>query len=599
MLKCTGPAGRELKQLNRIKVGIVARGLIIVAIPLAFSCYFVATLLVLQNQAENAASKAEHDREISTLISELLYDLYMGIGSVKLKADNFSTNNNRKDQILEAKAKVGKLLNLLQNEDPSARNILLSVQADIDKGNQLISRAEKAFSSGNKVELLRLRLEAQALADRLISPELIALGERREAVSAGEPSIEQELREQMRTQLWASLIISIAATLTLSLITTRALTRRLADLTANSRRIASGEALVEAIPGSDEIAELDQVFHKMAGEIENLIQRERIILESAGDLILVTDNKLNILKVSPSVENILAIKPNDLLSKSCLDLLAPTGNQVAREKLSKASAGEDTDNFEARLTKSTGEVIDFLVSLSRVPEEALLILIFHDVSRLKEVERFKQQVVSMVSHDLRSPLTAVGHTLEMFESGMFGDLNQEGQALLRQAEHSTRKMSLLIVDLLALDKIESGKLKLSIGSVSCRTLMETAQTVSPEARIEIAECTGRVLCDLERTNQVFAGLIKFALKLCGAPASLLLTSQVKSPQIEFSIAFNTSTLPEGQQASLFERFVLPKEEHDTAGLALTISKALIELQGGSIEYRNKLGFVFTLPEAKS
>ena len=129
--------------------------------------------------------------------------------------------------------------------------------------------------------------------------------------------------------------------------------------------------------------------------------------------------------------------------------------------------------------------------------------------------------------------------------------------------------------------------------------METAQTVSPEARIEIAECTGRVLCDLERTNQVFAGLIKFALKLCGAPASLLLTSQVKSPQIEFSIAFNTSALPEGQQASLFERFVLPKEEHDTAGLALTISKALIELQGGSIEYRNKLGFVFTLPEAKS
>lgn len=599
MLKCTGPAGRELKQLNRIKVGIVARGLIIVAIPLAFSCYFVATLLVLQNQAENAAMKAEHDREISTLISELLYDLYMGIGSVKLKADNFSTNNNRKVQILAAKEKVGKLITLLKNEDPSATSILLALQADIDKGNQLISRAEKAFSSGEKVELLRLRMEAQALADRLISPELIALGERREAVSAGDPSIEQELREQMRTQLWASLLISIAATLTLSLITTRAITRRLADLTANSRRIASGEALGEAIPGSDEIAELDHVFRKMAGEIESLIQRERIILESAGDLILVTDNKLNILKVSPSVENILAFKPNDLLSKSCLDLLAKTGNHGALEKLSKASAGQDTDNFEARLTKSTGEVIDFLVSLSSVPEEALLILIFHDVSRLKEVERFKQQVVSMVSHDLRSPLTAVGHTLEMFESGMFGNLNQEGQALLRQAEHSTRQMSLLIVDLLNLDKIESGKLKLSIQSVSCRTLLETAQTVSPDSKIEIAECKGQVLCDPERTNQVFAGLINFALKVCTSPLAIVLTSQVQSPLVEFSIAFNTSALTEEQQASLFEKFVQPGKEHDTAGLALTISKALLELQGGAIEYRDKLGFIFTLPEAKS
>lgn len=596
MLKCTSPAGRELKQLNRIKAGIVARGLIIVAIPLAFSCYFVTTLLVLQNQAESAALKAEHDREISTLISELLYDLYMGIGSVKLKAENFSTNTNRKDQIHAAQEKVRKLLTLLKDEDQAASNTLLSVQADIDKGNQLITRAESAFTSGNKVELLRLRMEAQALADRLISPELIALGERREALSAGDPSIEQELREKMRNQLWASLFISVIATLTLSLITTRALTRRLANLADNSRRIARGEAPAEAIQGTDEIAELDQVLHKMADEIEALIQRERIILESAGDLILVTDNKLNILKISPSVETILAIKPGDLLGKSCLSLMAQTGNQGVFERLSKASHGEDTDNFEARLLRSSGEAVDFLVSLSTVPEEALLIMIFHDVSRLKEVERFKQQVVSMVSHDLRSPLTAVGHTLEMFEAGMFGNLTEEGENLLRQAEYSTRQMSLLIVDLLDLDKIESGKLKLSTQTLACRKLLETAQAMCPNANVEIAECSGQVLCDADRTNQVLTRLMNFAHSVCAAKETIVLSSQVKTPLVEFSVAFNTSLMSKEKQASLFENFAQMSKEHDTAGLALTICKSLIELQGGSIDFRGDQGFIFKLPE---
>ena len=596
MLKCTSPAGRELKQLNRIKVGIVARGLIIVAIPLAFSCYFVTTLLVLQNQAESAALKAEHDREISTLISELLYDLYMGIGSVKLKAENFSTNTNRKDQILAAQEKVRKLLTLLKDEDQAATNTLLSVQADIDKGNQLITRAESAFTSGNKVELLRLRMEAQALADRLISPELIALGERREALSAGDPSIEQELREKMRNQLWASLIISVIATLTLSLITTRALTRRLANLADNSRRIARGEAPAEAIQGTDEIAELDQVLHKMADEIEGLIQRERIILESAGDLIVVTDKNLSILKISPSVETILDIKPGELLGKSCLSLLAQTGNQGAFERLSKALQGEDTENFEARLLKSNGEAVDFLVSLSTVPEEALLILIFHDVSRLKEVERFKQQVVSMVSHDLRSPLTAVGHTLEMFEAGMFGNLTAEGESLLRQADYSTRQMSLLIVDLLDLDKIESGKLKLSRQTLACRKLLDTAQTMCPNANVEIAECSGQVFCDPDRTNQVLARLINFAHSVCASPKTIVLTSEVKTPLVEFSVAFNTALMSKEQQVSLFEKFAQLSNDHDTAGLALTICKSLIELQGGSIEFKGHHGFIFTLPE---
>ena len=131
MLKCTCHADCECLKLNRLKVGIVARGLIIVTIPLAFSCFFVTTLLGLQREAEIAAQKATHDQQVSTLLSELIHDLYMAIGSVKLRMEKFSTSSNRKEQIISAKEKISKLIPLLQNEDAAAAQTLPTPPAPV------------------------------------------------------------------------------------------------------------------------------------------------------------------------------------------------------------------------------------------------------------------------------------------------------------------------------------------------------------------------------------------------------------------------------------------------------------------------------------
>ena len=601
--------------MNRVKVGIVAKGLIIVAIPLVFSCYFVATMTSLQSQLESAAARAEHARAISTLLNGLIHDLYMGMGSITLKVDKFSAGLDRKERIEAAKTKIQQLTALIGRENTDNKEDLSTLQAVehiIDQGNSLVKQAEQAYLDGNKVEVQRLRMQAQNLAGRLISPELIALGERQKAISVTDPSIQAELRQQMHLQLWASLIVSILATVSLAFLTTRSVTRRLAHLTEHSRRIAQGEALVTPIMGNDEISELDQVLHNMAAEIEALIHRERIIIENAGDIICVIDNSLKITTVSPSVEALLGISAQKLLGSSYLTILDRENSEVAISTIARAASGGTTDcRFEATLKTSAGKAINCLVSLSFVQREEILILIFHDITKLKEAERFKQHVVSMVSHDLRSPLTAVSHILEMFEEGMFGELNQEGKIMLGRADQSTKHMSRLIADLLDLDKIESGKLNLSMGNFSSNELLERAQMLTADlaqqakCNVRIEKGEGHVSCDVERVSQVLTNLIGNALKVSPPGEEIVLRAEMKSSLIQFAVRDSGPGIAPELHSLIFGRFkeVRVDEPKTGADLGLAICKALVELHGGTIEIESdgQSGscFRFTLPQASS
>ncbi|MBP9089759.1 PAS domain S-box protein [bacterium] len=601
--------------MNRVKVGIVAKGLIIVAIPLVFSCYFVATMTSLQSQLESAAARAEHARAISTLLNGLIHDLYMGMGSITLKVDKFSAGLDRKERIEAAKTKIQQLTALIGRENTDNKEDLSTLQAVehiIDQGNSLVKQAEQAYLDGNKVEVQRLRMQAQNLAGRLISPELIALGERQKAISVTDPSIQAELRQQMHLQLWASLIVSILATVSLAFLTTRSVTRRLAHLTEHSRRIAQGEALVTPIMGNDEISELDQVLHNMAAEIEALIHRERIIIENAGDIICVIDNSLKITTVSPSVEALLGISAQKLLGSSYLTILDRENSEVAISTIARAASGGTTDcRFEATLNTSAGKAINCLVSLSFVQREEILILIFRDITKLKEAERFKQHVVSMVSHDLRSPLTAVSHILEMFEEAMFGELNQEGKIMLGRADQSTKQMSRLITDLLDLDKIESGKLNLSMGNFSSNEILERAQMLTADlaqqakCNVRIEKAEGHVSCDVERVSQVLTNLIGNALKVSPPGEEIVLRAEMKSSLIQFSVRDSGPGIAPELHSLIFERFkeVRVDEPKTGADLGLAICKALVELHGGTIEIESNgqpgSCFIFTLPQASS
>ncbi len=625
--------------MNKFRLGIVAKGLILVSIPLVFECAFVAVMANLQAQSEAAAVRAERAQEISNLINDLINELYTGLQSLHLNVAEFSPGFAHSARVSTAKDKIRRLMALIDSDRTQDQATLQAVSRAIDDGNALVEQAQKAFARGDEAEELRIRIKARRFAEKIITLRLIALSERQSAMSAADPAVESEIRQSMRNQLYVALLLSIIGTVALAFFTTSLVTRRLAHLADNSRRIARGQKLRDPIPGTDEIAELDLNLHKMAEGIDDLLQRERIILENARDIICVADNKLNILQISPSVEPVMGIAQQRLVGASCTTLLERSANQEVIGKISaiaQATAGNFsgdsannlaqnftdsfTDNFaksfaksfEGLLRSTSGKALNVLVSVSAAPKEGNLILIFHDITSLKEAERLKQDVINMVSHDLRSPLKMVAQTLEKFAQGLFGELNQDGKKMLSLAEQSTSQMSVLITDLLDLDKIESGTLRLANTSVSSQQLLERAQVLtSAQARqakcqVNIDCAQGVVSCDPDRVNQILTNLIGNALKFSPPGATVTIKAESKSQLVHFSVKDCGPGIPEHLLDRIFERFeqVRDTDQNIGTGLGLTICKALVQLHGGTIWVEsstvNPSGstFIFTLPELR-
>lgn len=606
--------------MNKFRLGIVAKGLILVSIPLVFECGFVAVMASLQAQAEAAAVRAERAQEISNLINELIQELYTGLQSLRLNVAEFAPGSAHKARISTAKEKISRLLTLIGNDRSQDQATLQAVSRAVDEGNALVMRAERAFLHGDEAEEMRIRIESKHFAEKIITPELIALSEKQNAISASDPAAQAELRQSMHIQLWLALILNILGTVGLAFLTTRLVTKRLAYLADNGRRIAQGQKLRELATGTDEIAELDFNLHKMAKGIDDLLQRERIIIQNARDIICVTDNNLNILRISPYVESALGIPTQRLVGASCLTLLERNINQDAIVKISaaaKGSSGSTSENFassfEGFLKTTTGKALNVLISLSRVPKDGNLILIFHDITNLKEAERLKQDVVNMVSEDLRSPLTMVSSIFEKFEQGSFGEINQDGKNMLSMAKQSTQQMSVLITDLLDLDKIESGALRLSTTSISSQKLLERAQLLTRDqathakCRVTIDCAHGLVSCDPDRVNQILTNLIGNALKFSQPGAEITIKAESKSQLVHFSIKDQGPGIPAQLRDRIFERFeqVRESDKNIGTGLGLTICKALVELHGGTIWVESNTEpsrpgstFIFTIPEVR-
>ena len=600
--------------MNKVRLGIVAKGLILVAIPLVFECAFVGAMANLEVQSEAAANAAERDREISDLINELIAQLYAELRTVRLNLLEFAPGSAHKTRLREAKENIGRLMELIGKDNVQDQNTLKAVSLAIDEGNAIIMRAEDAFRRGDEAEQLSLRYEAMHFPARIITPELLALGEKRSAISATDPSVQAELRQMIRIQLCIAMLLSILGTVALAIFTTGLVTRRLAGLAENSRLIAQGQKLQEPVPGSDEIAELDLNLHKAARDIEELLRRERVIFENARDIICVIDSDLKILRISPSVESVLGVPADHLLGASCIELFDRNASQEAIARISNmarsnASTAPVSATFEGFL-KAGAKTLNVRTSLSLVPKENNLILIFHDVTSIRQAERLKQDVVSMVSHDLRSPLTMVGHALEMFAAGRFGEINGDGKKMLSMAKQSTTQMAVLITDLLDLDRIESGVLRLALTTISSQQLLERAQALTGDQSglsgcpVKVESAAGLVSCDPDRVNQILINLIGNALKFSPAGAEVTIKAQVKSPLVQFSVSDQGSGIPEAKLAKIFERFEQARESDQEigTGLGLTICKALVELHGGSIWVENNSGagstFYFTLPEAR-
>ena len=230
---------------------------------------------------------------------------------------------------------------------------------------------------------------------------------------------------------------------------------------------------------------------------------------------------------------------------------------------------------------------------ARAEAEAVQRLLSEQNERLRELDRLKDEFVSLVSHELRTPLTSIrGYVELLLEDG--GELSESQRRFLGIVDRNSERLLDLVADLLFLAQIDAGKLAIELGTVDLNELVEECvESSSPVAAargIDLRTQT-RPLAEVEgdraRLHQVLDNLLSNALKFtpAGGSVEVRLTEQDSTAVLE--VADTGLGIPEAEQARLFERFFRSSSATENAipgtGLGLTITKAIVERHGGRIE----------------
>jgi two-component system phosphate regulon sensor histidine kinase PhoR len=237
------------------------------------------------------------------------------------------------------------------------------------------------------------------------------------------------------------------------------------------------------------------------------------------------------------------------------------------------------------------------------------ILVFHDLTRLKQLERTRQEFVANVSHELRTPLSLIKGYVETLLEGA-KDNPEIAPKFLQTIDRNAERLRLLIEDLLTISELESGRVQFNLQSVALRVLSEKvlgdfkspAETKQIKLIDEIPELSVRA--DTARLEQVLCNLVDNAIKYGRLNGTVTLRARPLGPdQVEVSVEDDGPGIPPDSLERIFERFYrvdkARSREQGGTGLGLSIVKHIVQGHGGRVWARSELGrgasFYFTLP----
>jgi signal transduction histidine kinase len=259
----------------------------------------------------------------------------------------------------------------------------------------------------------------------------------------------------------------------------------------------------------------------------------------------------------------------------------------------------------------------FLVQLSVTPvlddrSPLALVAAFRDVTDRHEVDRMKDEFVSVVSHELRTPLTSIRGSLGLLAGGAVGELPEGGRRMVDIAVENTDRLIRLINDILDIERIESGVLVLNPGRQDARDVVDAAveqmQVLAAEAGVEVrvGPVGGTVHADADRAAQTLINLIGNALKFSYPGGLVEIGAAEEGDVVEFTVSDQGRGIPEDRLERIFNRFEQvdsgDAREKGGFGLGLAISRSLVERSGGRIWATNNpergATLHFTLPRAQ-
>jgi len=413
---------------------------------------------------------------------------------------------------------------------------------------------------------------------------------------------------QMRWRLWGTSLVVLLLAGVGALLLSGSLARRVQDLKSFSQRVAEGDfSPVAAERDGDELSELAHAMNHTAARLKNTIgslaaekNQSAAILRSMveavaaispeGHVLFLNDAFCRELHVEAAASEgralVEVIRQPDLLT--LVQTARTTGEQSATE-VTLSSSGSD------RYFAATAAAV-------RAEAGVAVVLVLHDISELRRLERVRRDFVANVSHEFKTPLTAIQGFAETLLGGALEDPGHNRRFLEIIREHSLR-LARLTDDLLTLSGIEAGKLELNFQSVNVGGLAEQclettrlkAQKKNLRLAMEIRENLPPVRGDARRLAEILQNLLDNAVQYTNPDGQVTIAADVAAGarQMVLTVRDTGIGIPQHEQQRIFERFyrvdAARSREAGGTGLGLSIARHLAEAHGGRLEVQSEAG----------
>ena len=364
-----------------------------------------------------------------------------------------------------------------------------------------------------------------------------------------------------------------------------------------------------------EVKAQKNVSQKLADDLKKF----ELAVEGASDYIAIADDNMRIIHVNKAGEDITGYKRGEILGKPLL--WAKKIGSVEYHKIWDTVV-KQKEVFQGELQgeREDGEEYTVEVHITPLLDEKkqikFLVEIDRDVTKAKAVDKMKTEFVTLASHQLRTPLSALKWLIEMLQDDDTGDLTEEQKDLVSQAMESNNRMIMLVNNLLNVARLDAGTMLMNPEIIDLQKLTESimneikpmADEKTQEISFVCIECdkkAPKAFADENVFNQVMSNLITNAVKYTPNSGKITIKLRCQDEFVLCEVSDNGLGIPKIEQSRVFNQFFrannVTKTDTQGSGLGLYAAKLMVEFSGGEIGFNSQENkettFWFTLPKA--
>lgn len=361
----------------------------------------------------------------------------------------------------------------------------------------------------------------------------------------------------------------------------------------------------------NEIDGLAQAFNEMSMQIKEQIESLRTEKEKLGNIlaqmqdgVVIVDSRGIVSAINRAAGELFDVKEKEVVGVQLLQAI----QYFQVTELYENTLHTDTQNSIFIDLQQRKLYLQAIGSILKDPDGNSVLLLFQDISRQRQVEMIRKDFVSNVSHELRTPLASLRALSETLQTGALED-PPAAHHFVELMEIEISKLTQMVDELLALSRIESGRVVLNLEKAKPAELIEEAVSrmalQAQRAGLTLTADTGddqpEIMVDSGQIDQVLINLIHNAIKFTLPGGTVTVGAQNKDDRVVFSVRDSGVGIREEDLPRIFERFY--KTDRARAGkgtgLGLSIAKHVVEMHGGKIWVESEEGkgsaFYFSIP----